>query len=98
MFAGITHRNCYWLSIRGHSIAGQWIEYYKNCTTSWLSSPNNFAPITLHGKIRMLKTVPPVEWLAIIPLSVINAFLIGIAFINLIIVGITCNKFPQVSW
>ena len=21
-----------WLSIRGHSIAGQWVEYYKNCT------------------------------------------------------------------
>ena len=21
-----------WLSVRGHSIAGQWIEYYKNCT------------------------------------------------------------------
>jgi len=22
-----------WLSIRGHSIAGQWLEYYKNCAT-----------------------------------------------------------------
>ena len=37
------------------------------------------------------------EWLARIPLSMINAFLIGIAFINLVIVGITCNKFLKLA-
>ena len=30
-----------WLTIRGHSIAGQWIEYYKNCATKILEKANH---------------------------------------------------------
>ena len=40
---------------------------------------------------------PPVDWFARVPLNVINVFLIGIAFKNLIIIGITCNKFLQIT-
>ena len=58
---------------------------------------DNYAPIALHGKIYQKLLGVLVDWFAMVSLSVINVFLIGIAFKNLIIVGITCNEFLQVT-